>query len=593
MPSPARRSQKRDEVIAIDLGARVTKAVRLRARGTEIVLVNYALLELEEAERIPARDVLAEHLRKVVRSLGANVRRVVLSLGSSKSLLTHLDLPGASPSDLRRMIRLSPRNYLQRDVEDHLFDCHVGNGSREPGTEHVSRTRRKAKVLVGGARQSEVGDLLMAAHDAGLTVECITLSQVAIANAFRARPEEKGEVVALLDIGFATTTINIMMAGDLVFTRVINFGAERFSDAVSQSAKLRLPDSGEGDGPAQDEMQTRLQRAILLLAREVDASIGFFVSQHEATLSRILVSGGSARSQFILQTLEAELGLPCESWGPAGFLKIELPEGRRLELEYEAPQLLVAAGAGLSALTSGLISINLLAEELETAEWRRQDPVRRGLWVSGLLVGLMLVWGGVLGYRLWQSGKRAVELEAKLKVMQETPGESIHSIQLINEMKGRIRALDRHGQERMLWTPILNALQFTTVEDIEFHKLAISLTLTKPPPMAAAPATRSPAPPATRTPGQPAVKPKPPPPVTEKVVLSVQGKNYGDIRDRRIDRLIEEIVRNPYFKERLRAELPVQLKDLEQRQVDPGDPNRSFELFTIECYFAERVLKNE
>jgi type IV pilus assembly protein PilM len=581
MTSFARRSQKRDELVAIDLGARVTKAVHLRKRGTEVLLLNYAFLELEEAERVPSRDVLAEHLRKVARLLGANVRRAVLSLGSSKSLLTHVDLPGASPSDLRRMIRLSPKNYLQRDVEDHLFDCYVSEGRSGNGTEHVPRTRRKAKVLVGGARQSDVETLSAAARDAGLFVEGITLSQVAIANAFLTRPEERGEVVALLDIGFATTSINIMMAGELVFTRVINFGAERFSDVVAQSAKPRLPEVSETDGPAPDEMQTRLQRAILLLAREVDASIGFFVSQYEATISRILVSGGSARSQFILQTLEAELGLPCESWSPASSLKIGLPENRGHELEYEAPQLLVAVGAGLSALTSGLISINLLAEEQETSEWRRRDPVRRGFWGAGMAVGLMLVWGGVLGYQGWRSGRQLAQLQAREKTLQDTPGESLNNAQRIAELESRVDALARQGRERMLWTPVLSALQFTTVEDIEFHKLAISQTVTKPP---------APAPtPATGTPSPAAAKPKAPPPVTEKVVLSVQGKNYGD--PKQIDRFIEEIVRNPYFKERLRADQPVLLKDLQPRQVDPGNPNRTFALFTIECYCAERTLK--
>ena len=581
MTSFARRSQKRDELIAIDLGARVTKAVHLRKRGTEVLLLNYAFLELEEAERVPSRDVLAEHLRKVVRLLGTNVRRAVLSLGSAKSLLTHLDLPGASSSDLRRMIRLSPKNYLQRDVEDHLFDCYVSEGRSGNGTEHVPRTRRKAKVLVGGARQSDVETLSAAARDAGLFVEGITLSQVAIANAFLTRPEERGEVVALLDIGFATTSINIMMAGELVFTRVINFGAERFSDVVAQSAKPRLPEVSETDGPAPDEMQTRLQRAILLLAREVDASIGFFVSQYEATISRILVSGGSARSQFILQTLEAELGLPCESWSPASSLKIGLPENRGHELEYEAPQLLVAVGAGLSALTSGLISINLLAEEQETSEWRRRDPVRRGFWGAGMAVGLMLVWGGVLGYQGWRSGRQLAQLQAREKTLQDTPGESLNNAQRIAELESRVDALARQGRERMLWTPVLSALQFTTVEDIEFHKLAISQTVTKPP---------APAPtPATGTPSPAAAKPKAPPPVTEKVVLSVQGKNYGD--PKQIDRFIEEIVRNPYFKERLRADQPVLLKDLQPRQVDPGNPNRTFALFTIECYCAERTLK--
>jgi len=592
MPRFARRNQKRDEIVAIDLGSRVTKAVLLRAQGAEVSLVNYALLELEEAERVPSREVLAEHLRKVVGLLSTHVRRVVFSLGPAKSLLTHLDLPGASPSDLRRMIRLSPKNYLQRDVADHLFDCYVTEERVEIGTDHVPRTRRKARVLVGGGRQSDVESLSVAARDAGMYVERVTVSQVAIANAFQARPEERGEVVALLDVGYATTSIDIMMAGELVFTRVINFGAERFSDVVAQSAKTRWPDVGEAEGHAPDEMQTRLQRAILLLAREVDASIGFFVSQHEATLSRIFVSGGSARSQFILQTLEAELGLPCESWGPNNSLKVELPENRRQELEYEAPQLLVAVGAGLGALARGMISINLLAEEQETSEWRRRDPVRGGFWGAGVAVGLVLIWAGAEGYQLWRAGQQLTQLQARLKNLQDTPGESVNNAQRIQEMEKRIRALTRLGQERLLWTPMLNALQFTTVGGIEFHKLAISQTIAKPAPVAL-PAARTPGPTAPSAANPAGSKPKTPPalPVTEKTVLSVQAKNYGD--ERQMWRLIEEIVQHPYFKERLRPDQPVLLKDLQPRQVDPGNPNRTFALFTIECYFAERTLKHE
>jgi type IV pilus assembly protein PilM len=589
MLSLGRRNPKRDEIIAIDLGSRVTKAVLLRGRGPGVALVNHAVLELEEAERVPSREVLAEHLRKVVRQLGAGTRRVAVSLSPAKTLLTNLDLPGASPSDLRRMIRLSPKNYLQRDVTDHLFDCHV-TGGKKGDTDHTTRIRRKAKVLVGGARQSDVDEVSVAARDAGLTVERVTLSQVAIANAFQARPEDRGEVVALLDIGYASTSINIMMAGDLVFTRVINFGAERFSDVVTQSAKLRQPEGWEGDGPSPDEMQTRLQRAILLLAREVDASIGFFVSQHESTISRILVSGGSARSQFILQTLEAELGLPCESWGPADSVKLQMAEDRRQELEYEAPQLLVAVGSGLGALISGLVSINLLADEQEVQEWRRRDPVRRGFWSAGFAVGLMVMWGAWEGYQLWRAGKELEQLQTRLKSIQANPGESLNNAQRIQEMEKRIRALDRHGRDRMLWAAVLDALQFTTVEDIEFFRLSINLMVTKPgakPPPPAATSSGT----AIGNPGKPAVKSPPPPQATQRMVLVIQGKNYGD--PKQIGRFIEEIVKYPYFKKRLRLDDPALLKDLQPRQVDPGNPNRSFALFTIECYGAEEPLSHE
>jgi hypothetical protein len=94
-----------------------------------------------------------------------------------------------------------------------------------------------------------------------------------------------------------------------------------------------------------------------------------------------------------------------------------------------------------------------------------------------------------------------------------------------------------------------------------------------------------------RAPARTTTPPKPQPVVTERMLLTIQGKNYGD--PSQIDRLIEEITRHPFFKERLRADQPVLLKELLPRQLDPGSTDRSFALFLIECYGAERLLQNE
>jgi len=71
----------------------------------------------------------------------------------------------------------------------------------------------------------------------------------------------------------------------------------------------------------------------------------------------------------------------------------------------------------------------------------------------------------------------------------------------------------------------------------------------------------------------------------------IQGKNYGD--SKAIDRLVETIASHPHFKQNLRRTDPVLLRDLQPRQVDPADPNRAFQLFTIECIFSDRVFKDE
>ena len=61
------------------------------------------------------------------------------------------------------------------------------------------------------------------------------------------------------------------------------------------------------------------------------------------------VSGGSARSEMILQMLHSELLVECKTWNPTGFLQLALPGQQAVEVDHIGPQLTVAVGAALAA----------------------------------------------------------------------------------------------------------------------------------------------------------------------------------------------------------------------------------------------------
>jgi Tfp pilus assembly PilM family ATPase len=63
----------------------------------------------------------------------------------------------------------------------------------------------------------------------------------------------------------------------------------------------------------------------------------------------VYVSGGSARSEMILQMLHQELLVECKTWNPTGFLQLALPGQQAVEVDHIGPQLTVAVGAGLAA----------------------------------------------------------------------------------------------------------------------------------------------------------------------------------------------------------------------------------------------------
>jgi len=565
MPQFPTPTLKRSEIVAIDFGYQVTKAVHLRRRETGISLVKYVLVETPIYEKIPSRELLVDHFKQVVSALGVSGKHVVLAIGAADSFLSHVELPASSASELRKMIKLSPKTFLQQDLPDFLFDCFVKTPPGESAAGNTARTRRKAKVLVGGAKRRLVEHFQEAARDAGLIVEEITINQIGAVNAVAALPTDShADVAALLDIGSNNSTIGILVNGELEFTRIVSVGAGKLADFFGKTGAAELK-SGK-----MEEFQAKVHGLIAALARELSASIDFFETKNEAKVTEIVVSGGAARSQFVLQSLEAELEIPCETWTPARCRGLALPEG---------PQLAVAIGLGLGALDPNLVRINLLAEEQEAAEMRRRDPVRRGVWVAACAVLLMFLWSGYLGLKLWSADSELKLHELEIQTLQKNSSQAIATAKSARDIGRTLDVIKQQATNRFLFAPTLNALQFTTVREIQFHRLKIEQNLATE--LAVKPVVEE---------GKADVAGKPAT-VTEKVVLFIQGKDYDD--PQAIDRLVQTIAEHAYFKGNLRHTDPVLLRELQPRQVDPSDPNKTMQLFGIECSFAERIFKDE
>jgi type IV pilus assembly protein PilM len=96
-------------------------------------------------------------------------------------------------------------------------------------------------------------------------------------------------------------------------------------------------------------VQSNLEPLLTPLGRELRASVDFFEHQQDRTVSQIFVSGGSARSEFIMKALEAELMAPCKSWNPVANLQLALPAMQVSEIEQVAAQLTVAVGTAAVA----------------------------------------------------------------------------------------------------------------------------------------------------------------------------------------------------------------------------------------------------
>lgn len=338
--------KKRDQIVAIDLGTRNTKAVHVSNRGEVFVLNSFAVLDAPVYDRTLSVEVLADHLKTLMGDLGTRCKNVCLSIGPGDSLLRNADLPVVGVNDMRQMLKFGSKNYLQQDLPDHVFDCHIL--SVPQGGE--SGKTAKCKVLVGGAKKQLIVDVQTAAKQAGLTVDSVTTSLIGPANAleFSMPDVHKNEIVAVVDFGYKNSSISILMLGELALNRVVGYGAAKLTTGIAET--LGIP-SAEAEGVKLNmpqEVQEAIQPLLTPLGRELRASIDFFEHQNDKTVSQVFFAGGSAKAEGIVQALQAELMVPCKSWDSTSSFQLQMAPEKMSQVESAAPQLAVAVGAALS-----------------------------------------------------------------------------------------------------------------------------------------------------------------------------------------------------------------------------------------------------
>jgi type IV pilus assembly protein PilM len=343
--------KKRNQVLAVDMGGRTTKAVLIERRGDLLALTRYAMLDAPIFEKKISSELLAGHLREIVQKMDANVKWTSLAVGLDDAILKQIELPQIPVDDMRLVLKNNPKAYLQQDLNGYAFDCHVFVPKIAAKVDPKAGVP-KLKVLVAGAKQDLLNTYSASMLEAGLTPDHVLPGIIGPINAFEASMPESFEkdTVALVDVGFKHSSICILDRGELVLIRVVNIGGDRVTAGLAEAMNISYAEAEGIKVGMSSEVQAAIEMQVQPLGRELRASLDFFEHQQDRPVQQVYVSGGSAQSELILQILHSEMLVDCKTWNPAQFLQLALPGQQAVEMEHIGPQLTVAIGAALASL---------------------------------------------------------------------------------------------------------------------------------------------------------------------------------------------------------------------------------------------------
>jgi len=219
------------------------------------------------------------------------------------------------------------------------------------------------------------------------------------------------------------------------------------------------------------------------------------------------------------------------------------------------------------------IRINLLAEAQAAEEMRRKDPVKRAIWIGAFVVFLVLLCSLTLQFKIMAARSEVSSLKVSWKTIEAKVQEINQHRNSTRELEQRISALDQFTTNRMLWANVLHALQFTPVEGIQLVRVRSEQTFL----------LNEGSKPKTNEYGI-AVQGKPLT-VTEKILLTVEGRDFSLGADNQVPSYKQTLVTYPYFQANLQKTNTVQLTSLSAPQTELG---RTFRTFGMQLFFEEK-----
>lgn len=567
--SKARGGQR---IIGIELGGLTSRAVHMERSGEALKVLKFSVREspLKQENLTPA--ALAEHFQKLAKDLQAHTKEVVVALGMEEAILQRVQMPRTTDDELRQILKLSGTKYFPQDINNHIFDVATVQRSNSRSPE-PPRPRAQAEVLVAGTRRELVDLVKKAAKLAGLRLVQVSLTMIGLADALRVANGEllAQKPVVVGKLGFTYASVTVLLEGVPVFTRILDIDGELLSKGLSEAYKVprHIPEDYQID-----YIRSRLKLVFSRLVADFKSAMDFFEAEYEQKVTAGFMFGELVVSKLALETLQ-DLDVPCAQFDAQKLCTLEASPEEATWFGQEMPQLIAAIGCAAGCLTGNRVPLNLIAEEIEERQRRRRDPVRHVAFAACLLIAALLIWAGQLRVRLWS-------VEGALKGDQAEREQWERMRREISLAKGRLaeasrtfEALQAHYTNRFVFGSALNALQTAAMDDIQLTRLILQQSV------ASVEAKKAISEKNLSIPRKPGF-------TTEKVSLTLQAKNFAGPEER--EKFIEKISSASYFKQHLRKEEPVVLRNHMARQVDPLDPGKTFNLFTIECMYPDRVV---
>lgn len=303
---------KKEEIVGLDIGSSLIKAVELKKGPKGFQLKNFGFIPLDpeiivDGSIIDASRVV-EGIRRLFEEQKFKSKDVTISVsGHASVIIKRVTIPEMSEEELRESIRWEAEQYIPFSIDEVELDFQILSPSKT-GTGQMD-------VLLVAVKKDKINDYVTVAKEAGLNPVVVDVDVFAIENMYELNYEmEVGKNIALVNIGANTTNVNIIKDNVSLFTRDSSMGGNQITKAIQKEFSLSFENAEkakrgeEVHGVSPNEVYPIIQNISRDFASEVSRSIDFFKSTTVGEdVEKVILSGGCAKMRMLSNILSENL----------------------------------------------------------------------------------------------------------------------------------------------------------------------------------------------------------------------------------------------------------------------------------------------
>jgi type IV pilus assembly protein PilM len=339
--------------VGLDIGSSSVKVVSVKPGKKGIALQSFGMEPLPAQTIVDGTIMNQSAVVEAIRTLWARLkirqREVALAIAGHSVIIKKISVPQMNPDELAEQIPWEAEHHIPFAKDDVEIDYQVINRMNQTG---------QMELLLVAAKKEVVHDYAAVAREGGLTPQVIDVAAFTVQNAFEVNYQTApGETVVLINIGAAISNINIMKDNVSAFTRDVTIGGAAFTEEIQKQLNVthdeaeayKIGGAHDEHGVVPQEVERIIEGVAEVMAGEFQRSLDFYLATSaEANVSKIYLSGGSAKVAALHRAIEKRSRLPVEvldAWRRVG-IDPKLDQGF---LRAHAPEAMVGLGLALRA----------------------------------------------------------------------------------------------------------------------------------------------------------------------------------------------------------------------------------------------------